>query len=84
MSRSSRAASAISAMNTYASRNAVMKKSMTRRLSPMSVVKMRLSGQAITKSRKGKPSATGLTGSLRPAADIRKYSPNSPAAPRSA
>ena len=44
----------------------------TRRLSPISDVNMRLSGTEMTKSKKGKPRASGLTASRAPAAAIRK------------
>ena len=49
-----------------------MKNRRTLKLSLLSDVKIRLVKQAITKSSSGKPSATGLTGSLAPAAAIRK------------
>ena len=59
-------------MNTYMKRKAAMKNRRTLKLSLLSDVKIRLVKQAITKSSSGKPSATGLTGSLAPAAAIRK------------
>lgn len=53
-------------------RNAATKNIATLTLSPMSVVKIKLTGTARTNSKNGKPSASGLTASRLPAAAIRK------------